>query len=211
MAGAAIRRARKEAGVFTPGEAYTAGRTKVANWLDECLELTMTVARGVHVERTVMVDGLPEQRVYRQPPNLIALFYLIDRAMGKTRTETNEVDDRLNTARAMFIEQQMALGWLDAQVKDMNARGDRALMEAQMWPKQFVTEEEQQAQLRDLSRAATKAVTSLTPEALKELMPELTDPASALERLKGRIGRDQADILMDAMSGGKEVADDDTV
>lgn len=209
MAGTALKRARKESGIFTPGEAYANGRAKIAGWLDECLELTMSVARGVVVLQSVTVNGVTVDRYYKREPNLMALMYLIDRAMGKPSVERNPIDDALTQARTDFINMQLTVDFLQAQVKDMNARAERALIETSKWEQQFVTEDEQKEQLRELARAANRALMEMTPRKLEELLPGLPEPEEALARLRGYLGREQAAILEDVLSGGKQQADDE--
>lgn len=177
----------------------------MCGWLPECLNLTMELARGI----TVQVQTSDGPKVYSRAPNIIALMYLIDRAMGKPATEPNEIDQRLNLARALFIEEQLKKDWIDAQVLDLRARGERAITENAMWEKQFVTEEQEQANLRALASAATRGWQDMTPEEFERLCPGVVDPSAALERLRGKVGRDMAAILEDAMSGGRKVADDD--
>lgn len=188
-----------------PGEAINAGKVQLANWLPELLNNAMALARGIECER---ISG-DDRVVYKVPPFFPAIVYLIDRAMGKVATETNATEERLNVARAMFLELQIANGWIDAQVKDMNARGERALTENEMWKHQFVTEDQQEEQLRRVADAFSKHLQHMTPEALHAIMPELKDPADSLMKLRGEIGRSAADMIQEVLTGGKEVADEE--
>lgn len=210
LAGAITKRLRKEAGMLTISEAYEAARGKCCNWLDENLETTMTLARGiVVVQKVKLADGTIADRYYKKEPLFVALVYLIDRAMGKVGTERNPTDDALTKARTDFINTQLSVQFLEAQVKDMTARADRALVETSKWEQQFVTEDEQREQLRELARAANRALMELTPLKLQELLPGLPEPEEALSRLRGYLGREQAAILEDVLSGGKAVADEE--
>lgn len=190
-------------------EAYQAGTIKCAGWLDKNLDSIMVLAQGVQTEKSVMVAGKLEDRVYRQAPNAICLFYLVDRVMGKPGVERNPIDDALTQARTDFINMQLTVDFLQAQVKDMNARAERALIETSKWEQQFVTEDEQKEQLRELARAANRALMEMTPRKLEELLPGLPEPEEALARLRGYLGREQASILEDVLSGGKQQADDE--
>lgn len=210
MAGRAITRARRESGLVVPTEAINNAKAMLFQWLPECLTNTMEVARGVYYERTVKgPDGELVQRVYKREPNLMANMYLIDRAMGKPRVESSPIDDALTEARTNFINTQLSIDWLNAQARDMAARARRAEIECELYPKQFVTEEEQEAKLRDIARESNKALMNLTPEEFARIAPGVTDPAAALEALKGKLGRDQAAIFEAVMSGGAETADED--
>lgn len=205
MAGSPIKRARRAGGLILPSDAIANGKATLAGWLPELLDKTMELARGVQVERATPEGPV----VYKVLPNLQAIVYLIDRIMGKPAVEQDAVAQRLNLARAMFIEMQIAAGFIQAQVKDLDARGERALVELKMWPEQFVTEAQQQAQLQALAAAANKALLSMTPESFAEMVPGCEDPAKSLENLKGALGRDQAAILEEVMSGGRLYADEE--
>lgn len=188
-----------------PSEAMASGKAKLEGWLPRLLDTAYGLALGIEVEKET-ADG---PVVYKKEPFFPALVYLIDRAMGKPATEPNEIDQRLNLARALFIEEQLKKDWIDAQVLDLRARGERAITENAMWEKQFVTEEQEQANLRALASAATRGWQDMTPEEFERICPGVVDPSAALERLRGKVGRDMAAILEDAMSGGRKVADDD--
>lgn len=210
MAGRAVSRARRESGYVGQGESYAEYKGKVYGWLPSLADATYDLAMGVRaVEEFKDKEGNVIERVYRRPPDLGAIVYLTDRAIGKPRVEASEVDDALTVARTAFINTQLSIEWLNAQARDMAARARRAEIECELYPKQFVTEEEQEAKLRDIAREANKALMNLTPEQFAILAPGVTDPAAALEALKGKLGRDQAAIFEAVMSGGEEVADEE--
>lgn len=180
-------------------------QAKLYDWLPKCADNIFALANGV----SMAMETSEGTKVYKTAPSLAANVYLIDRIMGKPRTESSPTDERLNQARAVFIEQQVALGFIEAQVKDLAARGARAETENSMWTMQFVTEEEQEKQLQKLARHANAGIMALTPEIFAEIAPGVKDPAAALQRLKGRVSVTQAEVFEAVMNDGEEVADEE--
>jgi hypothetical protein len=193
MAGSPIRRARREAGEDGPvaSEAIRLFKNKVHSWLPSLADKMLELANGIQVQ---MGSG-DEAVVYSRPPDYRAISYLMDRVMGKAAVEVNEDDARLNRARAVYLEQQVLEGLISAQRRELDARAGKAEMELSMWPKQFVTEEEQMADIQALAKAVNTGWLSMTPEKFAEICPGVEDPSGALERLRGLVGREQAQII----------------
>lgn len=180
--------------------------TALSNFLPIGIENLIGLANGVlcEVEQETSA-GETVQKVYKKPPDLKANIYLINRIMGIQAPEVSETTERLNAARANFIENQISFGVVKAQVEELVARAARAAMEAEMWPKQFVTEEQQQDMLQRLSRVVNDPLLMMTPEEFSEITVG-RDPASALEELKARLGKDQAAIVAEVLADGEEAA-----
>lgn len=192
MAGSPLKRARRE-GEIVPGAGVSIQdyQGRVHKWLPELADLMMGLARGIKVKEGVGDDAV----VYERPPDYRAISYLTDRVIGKAPTTVNEDDARLNRARAVYLEQQVLEGLIAAQKRELDARAGKAEMELSMWPKQFVTEEEQMADIQALAKAVNTGWLSMTPEKFAEICPGVEDPSGALERLRGLVGREQAQII----------------
>lgn len=195
MAGSPLRRARREAGQVTADAAMIATfRGKVYEWMPRLADLMYELANGITVQ-----EGQGDKvRVYQRPPDYRAISYLMDRVMGKPLTEVDPATARLNTARAVYLEEQVMLGLIAAQKRELEARAGKSEVELEMWPKQFVTEEEELSNLQAIAAAANKPLLSMTPEAFEEILKD-KDPSAALEELKGYLGRAQADIIAEVM------------
>lgn len=180
---------------------------KLIDALPDLMDRAIELCKGVTVSQHMGPNSPPA--VYTRAPDGTMLSYLMDRALGKPAVEVNDTDERLNTARAVYIEEQVIEGIISAQARDLTARASRAEIEARMWPLQFVTEEDQERKLQELAHAANRPLLNLTPEAFAAMVPGCTDPAAALERLRGELGREQAVIFEEVMSGSREVADEE--
>lgn len=200
MAGMPARRARREAGLIShwPAEA-AAARGQVAAELSVLIENLLQSAKGAWYEEKVQDEsGEWVRRVFQKSPNWRNCMYLVDRVMGMPRVEPNPTADRLDEARAGYLELQIAHDIIASQKKELEARGDKARIEVEMWPKQFVTEEEEASNIQSLAAEVNKALLAMTPEQFAEIITG-RDPAAALEELKGRVGRDQAEIVAAVM------------
>lgn len=141
------------------------------------------------------------------PPNLEANIYIINRMLGAPRLEPDQILDRLNETRADFIQNQLTIGFIQAQVEEIMSRAKLRTIEAEMWPKQFVTEEQQQDQLQSVASELLRKLMSLTPEEYQEINEKHSDPSAALEALKGKIGIELSEVMEAVM--GKEDDDPD--
>lgn len=142
-------------------------------------------------------------KTLRLPPNLNALKYIMDRMIGTPRPEGAEIVDRLNTARAVFMEEQVIKGYIDSQVREVLSRAKLREVEASYWPKQFVTEDQQEKQIHALAEAMLTKLMSLTPDEY-EAINAGREPGDALETLKGKIGRDLGEIIEEVMNKDDE-------
>ncbi len=140
-------------------------------------------------------------------PNLEANIYIINRMLGAVRPEADGILDSLNQSRTDFIQNQLTLGFIEAQVKEIMSRAAEKEMFATMWPKQYVTEEQQQDQIQSVATALLRKLMSFTPEEYQELNETHKDPSAALEAFKGRIGVQLSEVMEAVM--GKEDADED--
>lgn len=133
------------------------------------------------------------------PPNLEANIYIINRMMGAPRLEADAVLDDLNQTRTNLISAQIEF-LVKAQVEELLSRTKLRTIEAEMWPKQFVTEEQQQDQLQSVASELLRKLMSLTPEEYQEINSKHKDPSAALEALKGKIGIELSEV-MEAVMG----------
>lgn len=140
--------------------------------------------------------------------DLDAAKWLFELRYGKARTATADADERLANARAMFLEYQLACGFLQAQTRELVSRAARTEVESEMWEKQFVTEEEQEMQLQALAAAVNKVLLQTTPEQFAALT-DGKPPDEQLEALKGYLGRNQAEVVGEVLAGRGAATDAD--
>lgn len=214
MAGRPLARARRDAGVRMVYQTeIEQARQRIVSNLPGLIDSLLIAAQGVWVEEKIKgKKGEPDTRmVFQSPPDVRACFYLVDRIMGIPRTEDDDTMERLNLAKAVFIEKQVLADLPAGQKRELEARAERAEMEARMWPQQFVTEEEEQSNIQAMARAANRPLIEMTPEEFAEIIKG-KDPSAALEELKGRLGVSQATIIAEVMqykSEGEEVDEED--
>lgn len=175
------------------------GRDIFGNFFPEAAANIVRLAEGFSY---TALNKKGEAVTIDRPPDLNANIYIINRMLGVPAVEDNEVLHRLNTARADFMENQLTVGFIEAQVKEIMSRANLRAIEADMWPRQFVTEEQQQDQLQTVATALLTKLMSLTPEEYEEINAKHESPGAALEALKGKIGVDLADVMETVM--GKE-------
>lgn len=181
-----------------------AGRDIFGNFFPQAAANIVRLAEGFSY---TTINRKGEAVMVDQPPDLAANIYIINRMLGVPQTEDNEILNRLNTARADFMENQITVGFIEAQVKEILSRANIRQIEADMWPRQFVTEEAQQDQLQTVASALLSRLMALTPEEYQEINASHTDPSAALEALKGKIGVELADVMEAVM--GKEEGDEE--
>lgn len=204
------KRMRAMAAGLTKAEAQAFDKS-IDLFLPEAAQLLMELAKGITVQdlpATTRDGKVLPPNTYTRPPDREALVYLINRRRGIPRQAPDPILDQLNMARTAFIVQQVQAGVPEATARELAARSSLREIEAEMWPKQFVTEEDQRNEIRATVQALNKNLLALTPEEFEAIAPGVKDAAGALERMKGRIGRDQAAIIADVM-GAKEQADED--
>jgi hypothetical protein len=107
-------------------------------------------------------------------------------------------EEYLAFERARSVKEERKAGVTKAQVKELLARARKSEMEAEMWPKQFVTEEEELNNLRAVAHAANKPLLMMTSDDMESIIKDRT-PAEALEVLKERLGRSQEEIIQEVM------------
>lgn len=140
------------------------------------------------------------------PPDREACIYILNRMLGAPRLEPDAILDRLNETRADLIGAQIEF-LVKAQVEELLSRTKLRTIEAEMWPKQFVTEEQQQDQLQTVASELLRKLMSLTPEEYQEINEKHKDPGAALEALKGAIGVQLSEVMEAVM--GKDGDPDD--
>lgn len=181
---------------------------ELGNFLPQAVKNIIKIANG-YSYNTVSKKGEPI--TVQVPPDLRANEYLVNRALGVPRQERDATLDRLNNSRANFIEKQTSIGMLEAQVRETISRACLSEMQSALFPKQFVSEEEQQTQIQNLATAIFAKVQSMTPEEFESILVANPDPTKALEAWKGKIGVDVADVVQEVMGkeGDEEQEDDE--
>lgn len=182
------------------------GRDLFGNFFPEAAENIIRLATGFTYTR---MNKKGEAVLVDRPPDLNANIYIINRFLGIPRSEIDPTLDRLNSARADFLENQLTIGFIEAQVKEILSRANIRQIEAEMWPKQFVTEEKQQEQLQSVATAMLAKLMALTPEEYKEVNDAHEDPGAALEAFKGRIGVTLAEVMEAVMGKTDDDEDED--
>lgn len=154
------------------------------------------LAVGVYYED---VDKEGARRVYKTLPDFRAANYILNRFYGVPRTEESVSEERLRSAQAELLEAQIKADLPEAQARETLSRAAMKEIEAEMWPKQFVTEDKELKRIQRIASAVNRPLLMLTSDELAQICPGVEDPATSLERLKDRIGRDQAEIVQEVM------------
>lgn len=181
------------------------GRDIFGNFFPEAARNIVALANGVSYQA---LNKNGDAVTLIRPPDLNANIYIMNRMLGVPQAEPSDILDRLNTARAVFMEEQVLKGLVEAQVRETLSRANIKEIEAEQWPKQFVTEEKQQQKIQELATAILAGLMALTPEEYEaNNLAHPGDPSAALEALKGKIGVELADIVESVL--GKDGDEDE--
>lgn len=180
------------------------GRDIFGNFFPEAAANIVRLAEGFQYEA---ITKKGEKVTVDRPPDLAANIYIIDRMLGKPGSEPSETLERLNSARADFMENQLSMGFIEAQVKEILSRAKIRNIEAEMWPRQFVTEEDEQGRLQTVASALLRKIMAMTPEEYEDINKAHDTPSAALEAWKGKIGVELSEVMEEVM--GKDTGDDD--
>lgn len=112
-------------------------------------------------------------------------------------------DQQLNLERKKAEQQKLEANIAAAQARELETRAERNVLEASMWQKQFVTEEQQEDMIRKLASVVNKPLMHLTPEKFSELVGG-KNPEEQLEILKGFLGVEQSRIVEEVLTGSYE-------
>jgi hypothetical protein len=168
-------------------------RTKIAAVAPDAVDALKKLVEGVLVQGE---NAEGQFYYYKIPPNLQACTYLIDRVMGRV---SNTADTELAEARAALARQQMQANVFAAQAQFMLAQARLKGIEIDLFPKQFVTEEEELERMQTLAGAVNRPLLMLTPEKAQEF----GIPAEKLEELKVYLAKGQQDILDEVFGNAK--------
>jgi hypothetical protein len=138
-------------------------------------------------------------------PACLALLYF---TYGKPHVNSSPMTERLDAARALFIEAQIAAGIPKATAMELESRSYKTKLEVNMWSQSLVTEEQQTKMIQGIAVALNRVLIEMTPEKYESLVAGKT-PEEALESLKGYMGRSQSEIVADAMqyAGDRDIED----
>jgi hypothetical protein len=143
------------------------------------------LADGIWIEEE-HEDGT--RRVYKTAPNYFANQHIIERVMGRV---SNEAETELSLARAALARQQMQANVFQAQAMFMMAQAKLKGIEIDLFPKQFVTEEEELERMQTLAGSVNRPLIMMTPDQAQEFGMS----AENLEKLKVHLAKGQQDIL----------------
>ena len=148
----------------------------------------------------VLLDKVYERALSTDPniDPMPAMKFIFEYVVGRPNVIPHETDERLKTAQAMLIEQQVSIGEVAARVEELMARASRAKLEVEMWPRQFVSEEEEISNLQAIAASVNQPLMAMTPEMFQEMI-EGKDYSAALELLKGHLAKGQAQIMAEVM------------
>lgn len=130
--------------------------------------------------------------------------YIVERVLGSIRPETNAVTERLQAAQAALVEAQVEAQLPIAQRRELDARSAHGEMMTSMFPKQFVEEKDQMEQMQKLAAAVNRPLMMMTVQEFAAIAPGVEDASEALQTLKGKLGRDQAEIAKEIFGGEEE-------
>jgi hypothetical protein len=162
----------------------------------EILDAMKERACGVLVQK-IGSDGQPV--VYAVPPDAKAAAWLLERGL---RVEQIEAEIRLSQGRAAVQERTLEVKLLEAQAHFLNQQAEVKAIEGALYPKQFVTEEDQREMLVKVITGICDTVTKMSVERWQEF-----SGSDGLEKFKNQFRHRAQAVLADVMGG--TVPDDD--